>query len=101
MNQKSIKSSFKEQKGVDKVLSPNYNVLTKNKRGGEMVAEIKNEYGGCEIEKAFNFTRKERYIETVKIKIQTEAMLSPEQAKEMTAILEKAVEEAKTVVEKW
>lgn len=65
------------------------------------MAEIKNEYGGCEIKKAFNFTRKERYIETVKIKIQTEAMLSPEQAKEMTAILEKAVEEAKTVVEKW
>ena len=65
------------------------------------MAEIKNEYGGCEIEKMFGFTRKERYIETVKIKIQTEAMLSPEQEKEMTAILEKAVEEAKKVVEKW
>lgn len=40
MNQKSIKSSFKEQKGVDKVLLPNYNVLTKNKRGGEKVDRI-------------------------------------------------------------
>lgn len=65
------------------------------------MAEIKNEYGGCNIEKAFGFKRNENYIETVKIQIQTEALLSPEQAKEMTSVLERAVEEAKKIVEEW
>jgi hypothetical protein len=69
--------------------------------GEERVAEIRNEYGGCNIEKAFNFKREEEYTEAVKIQIQTEAVLSPEQAKEMTTVLEKAVEEAKRIVEKW
>ena len=65
------------------------------------MAKILNEYGGCNIEKAFNFERREKYTETVKIQIQTEAVLSPEQAKEITSVLEKAVEEAKKVVERW
>lgn len=65
------------------------------------MAELKNEYGGCSIERILNFERKIGYIESIKLEMKTDAVLSPEKTKEMTAIIDKAVGEARKIVEKW
>ena len=56
------------------------------------MAEIRNEYGGCSIERCINFERREGYMENMRVEVKTDAMLSPEKTKEMTCILQRANE---------
>lgn len=71
------------------------------KTGGEKVAEIRNEYGGCSIERCINFERREGYMENMRVEVKTDAMLSPEKTKEITSIIEKTIKEIRKTVEKW
>lgn len=71
------------------------------KTGGEKVAEIRDEYGGCSIERCINFERREGYMENMRVEVKTDAMLSPEKTKEITSIVEKAIGEIRKTVEKW
>lgn len=71
------------------------------KIGGEKVAEIRNEYGGCSIERCINFERREGYMENMRVEVKTDAMLSPEKTKEITSIIEKTIKEIRKTVEKW
>lgn len=54
------------------------------------MAEIRNEYGGCSIERCINFERREGYMENMRVEVKTDAMLSPEKTKEITSIVEKS-----------
>ena len=45
------------------------------------MAEIRNEYGGCSIERCINFERREGYMENMRVEVKTDAMLSPEKTK--------------------
>lgn len=65
------------------------------------MAEIRNEYGGCSIERCINFERREGYMENMRVEVKTDAMLSPEKTKEITSIVEKAIGEIRKIVEKW
>lgn len=65
------------------------------------MAELKNQYGECEICKNFSFERKSGYIETVKLKVQVDSDLSSEKVKDLTKILDNAVKDLKSTVEKW
>lgn len=65
------------------------------------MAEIRNEYGGCSIERRINFERREGYMENMRVEVKTDAMLSPEKTKEITLIIEKTIKEIRKTVEKW
>lgn len=65
------------------------------------MAEIRNEYGGCSIERCINFERREGYGENMRVEVKTDAMLSPKKTKEITLIIEKTIKEIRKTVEKW
>lgn len=65
------------------------------------MTEIRNEYGGCSIERCINFERREGYMENMRVEVKTDAMLSPEKTKEITSIIEKTIKEIRKTVEKW
>jgi len=65
------------------------------------VAKIHNEYGHGKFDKSFNFERKENYLESVTVRVTTDAVLTGEQTGKIKDALDEFVEKLKGIVEEF
>lgn len=65
------------------------------------MAKILNEYGHGHEEKSFNFERKENYLETMTVKVESNSMLTGEQTGKIKNALDEFVEKLEKIAEEF